>query len=191
MVQRESVVTPERFATGLTYQEYLASLEKGKSRFDENYRGTTLASEDVEAFRHLVAKPQGPARVLVLTEYWCPDCYRETPVMAKVAEAAGMELRVFPRDENLDIMNEFLKRGEFQSIPVFAFYTGDHRYLGHWIERSKLAEEQQEELRRIFEGRSREEAREEYMAFQRGPLWERWRQETVGELRQLLESVTP
>jgi hypothetical protein len=49
-----------------------------------------------------------------------------------------MELRVFPRDDNLDIMSEVpLNRGESQSIPTLVFYTSDHRYIAHWIERPR------------------------------------------------------
>jgi len=39
---------------------------------------------------------------------------------------------------------------------------------------------------KIFEGRPREEALADYLAFQKGPVWARWRQETVREIRELL-----
>ena len=41
--QKESVVTPERFAQGMTYDEYLAVIERNQKRFEENYDGTTVA----------------------------------------------------------------------------------------------------------------------------------------------------
>jgi len=41
-------------------------------------------------------------------------------------------------------------------------------------------------LTSIFEGRSREEAMPEYEAFQRGPVWARWRRETMREIIALL-----
>jgi hypothetical protein len=48
-----------------------------------------------------------------------------------------MELRVFLRDENPDIMDEFLSNdGKSRAIPVFVFYTKDTRYLAHFTERS-------------------------------------------------------
>jgi hypothetical protein len=51
-----------------------------------------------------------------------------------------MELRVFLRDQNLDIMEEFLSNnGKSRAIPVFVFYTKDHEYLAHWTERSASA----------------------------------------------------
>ena len=186
MTQSNSVVTPERFASGLTYREYVERIERNRAKFEYNYGETRLNDDDARAFRELADRPDGPARVLALAEDWCPDVFRGLPVMARIAEAAGMELRVFFRDQNKDIMAEFLKQGEHESIPVFVFYTREHRYLCHWIERPALANEEMHLMLKIFEGRSREEALAEYLAFQKGPVWAGWRTETVREIRRLL-----
>lgn len=183
-----SVVTPERYAQGLTWEQWMQVIEKNQARFQENYDETELPPEDVEAIRALVARPDGPARCLAIGEDWCPDVFRGLPVMAKLAQATGMELRIFFRDRNKDIMAEFLNRGEFESIPVFVFYTRNLEHIAHWIERPQKANEEMHLLRSIFEGRSREEAREEYIAFQHGPVWAGWRIETVREIRALLEA---
>jgi len=186
--QKESVVTPERFASGLTWSQYLNErVQRNREKFEYNYRETVLTDDDVTAFRGLVERADGPARVLALGEDWCPDVVRGLPVMACIAEASGMELRIFPRDDNLDIMSEFLNHGEAQSIPTFVFYTRDHRYIAHWIERPATANEQMAEVRKMFDGKSREEARPLYDEFQRGPVWASWRDETVREIRELLE----
>ena len=184
--QQESVVTPERFASGMTWEQYLNHIQRNREKFEHNYRETRLTDEDIAALRRLVETPAGPAKALALAEDWCPDVFRGLPVMARIAEAAGMDLRIFPRDDNLDIMNEFLNKGESQSIPTFVFYTRGHDYLAHWIERPAKANEEMGETRKLFEGRSREEARPLYDEFQRGPIWAGWRQETVREIRQLL-----
>jgi len=189
--QQESVVTPERFASGLTWEQYREQIKRNREKFQYNYAETVLTDDDVEAFRSLVARPDGPAKVLALGEDWCPDVFRGLPVMVRIAEAAGMELRIFPRDDNLDIMDEFLNRGESQSIPTFVFYTGDHRYIAHWIERPAKANAELAEIPKLFEGLDREKDRDEmsrrYDEFQRGPVWASWRQETVRELRELLQ----
>ncbi len=184
--QRESVVTPERFAQGLTYEQWMAAIDRNQERFEENYGAVELSEEEARAFRDLVAKPDGPARCLALGEPWCPDVFRGLPVMARIAESSGIELRCFFRDQNKDIMAEFLKNGEHESIPTLVFYTRDHRYIAHWIERPALADEEMPLLRKIIEGRSREEALADYIAFQKGPVWAGWRRETVREIRELL-----
>ena len=184
----QSVVTPERLDSGLTYEQYIAQIGQNQDRFRMNYEGTTVSEEDARALRALVAKENGPAKMLVLGEDWCPDVYRGMPVLARIAEAAGIEMRVFPRDQNLDIMSEFLKDGEFQSIPTAVFYTRDHRYITHWIERPKKANEEMPILRKLYEGRTREEAAPDVLGFQQeSPVWAGWRDATVKEIRELLE----
>ncbi len=185
--QQQSVVTPERFASGMTWEQYLGQIKRNRERFEYNYDGTVLTDEDMEAFRSLVASADGPAKVLALGEDWCPDVFRGLPVMARIAGAVEMELRIFPRDDNMDIMKEFLNRGEHQSIPVFVFYTEDHRYIAHWIERPAKANAELGEIQAIFEGKEQEERRAAYREFQQGPVWTSWRQETVRELRELLQ----
>ncbi len=110
--------------------------------------------------------------------------------MARIAEVAGMELRIFPRDDNLDIMDEFLNRGVSQSIPVFVFYTKDHRYIAHWIERPAKANAELGAMQAKLEGLEQEERRAAYREFQEGPVWASWRQATVQELRALLQEKT-
>ena len=185
---RRSAVTPERFAAGLTWDEYFGRIQRNREKFEQNYRATRLTPRDIAAFRALTARDGGPAKVLALVEDWCPDTYRGLPVMARIAEAAGMDLRIFPRDENLDVMSEFLNQGEWQSIPTFVFYTRDHRYIAHWSERPAKATAEMGELRRRVEGREPEEARALWEEFHRGPVWASWRDETVREIRELLEN---
>ncbi len=188
---KDSVVTPERFASGLTYGEYIQQVQRNRTKFEYNYDETHLTEDDVRIFRDLASRLNGPARVLALAEDWCPDVFRGLPVMARIAEAAGMELRAFPRDQNLDIMGEFLNQGKHQSIPTFVFYTRDQRYLAHWIERPALVNEQMHLVTSIFEGKTAAEAGPEYEGFQLGEVWANWRRETVREICALLTSACP
>ncbi len=185
--QKESVVTAERFDSGLTWAQYSERINRNRDKFEYNYRETKLSDDDAAAFRDLAQREGGPARVLALGEDWCPDVFRGLPVLARIAEAAGMDLRIFPRDDNLDIMAEFLNGGEHQSIPAIVFYTRDHRYIAHWIERPAKANAEIPGMMKLFEGKSREEARPLYDEFQHGPVWASWRNETVREIRALLE----
>ena len=87
-----------------------------------------LGAADTTALKDLVKKAGG-VKVVGIGEDWCPDVHRGLPVLAKMAEAGGMELRFFPRDKNLDIINLFLNQGKYQSIPVFAFFDGKLNHL--------------------------------------------------------------
>jgi hypothetical protein len=196
--QKESVVTPERYAQGMTYEQYIASVERNQARFQENYDGTSVPDEDLAALKELMQKPGGPAKMLVLGEDWCPDVFRGMPVFARISEATGLELRVFPRDQHKDIMAHFLNGGEFESIPVAVFYTKDMEYITHFIERPALANQQMHEMAPMYArlrkpDKTEEEAaaaRQEYIDFQNGPIWGGWRQETIKEcIRMLQERV--
>lgn len=189
MVQKASVVTAERFDGGLRYSEYIGQIKVNKDRFQEHYMSTPLSESDVVFFQRAAKTVDGPTKVLVIGEDWCPDVYRGMPVMARIADASGIDMRVFPRDSNPDIMQEFLKDGQFQSIPVFVFYTSDQRYICHWIEKPELAhkesleasEQVKVQMPNASEQEMRAEARKKNNA--RFPAWQ---EATIHELRELL-----
>jgi thiol-disulfide isomerase/thioredoxin len=195
--QKESVVTPERLNQGISYQQWMEQIDRNQEKFQENYEGTTISPEDAAAIKDLMQKPNGPAACLALGEAWCPDVFRGMPVIAKLAEATGLDLKIFFRDQNLDIMNEFLYKGEFQSIPTLVFYTRDHKYLGHWNERAQKARDEMPMLSAItskmrnpdISDEERQKYMAEYAAFQSGPVWGSWRDAQVKEIRALLEEA--
>jgi thiol-disulfide isomerase/thioredoxin len=110
----KTVVTPERFARGMTFDEYVRFVATPKNLAREgsggekrrdwsgflraSYDATRLHPEQVEALKWLAAQPGGPAKMLVIAEEWSSDCRRDLPVFARVAETAPFELRVFTRD---------------------------------------------------------------------------------------------
>jgi hypothetical protein len=121
-----------RFAQGLTYEGYKAQMTRNRDRFEENEKRVDLDEADLEAFRAL---PR-PVRVVVLAEDWCGDVIANLPVLGRLAEESRkLDVRVFLRDQNDDIMQRYLNKGQFKSIPVFVFFDEDFRELGHWIER--------------------------------------------------------
>lgn len=109
-----SVVTPERFARGMTFDEYVRyagtpeNLARegsgGVARRDwsafmrASFEATQLSAAQAEALRWLVAQPGGPARILAISEEWSSDCRRDIPTLARMAEVGGLELRIFTRD---------------------------------------------------------------------------------------------
>jgi len=125
-------ITRERFAQGMGYIDYKEQMTRNRDRLEENERTLELAPEDVAFFAEL---PR-PLNVLVLAEDWCGDVIANLPVLGRLAEESGkLNLSIFLRDQNLDLMDQYLKDGQHRSIPVFAFFDQDFRELGHWIER--------------------------------------------------------
>jgi thiol-disulfide isomerase/thioredoxin len=126
-------VTAERFNQGMTYEEYKAQMNRNRERFDETEAAVQLKQGDVAAFKAL---PK-PLNVLVIAEDWCGDVIAGLPVLGKLAEEAGgkLNVRVFLRDQNLDLMDQYLNKGEFRSIPVFAFFDENFKAIGDMKER--------------------------------------------------------
>ena len=189
MASETSVVTPERFASGFTYQEYLDQIKVNKNWFQQLYADFQLTYEEADFFTAATAHPQGPTMLLVLGEDWCPDVYRGMPMMARIAEAAGMEMRIFPRDANMDIMNEFLKEGQFASIPTAVFYTRDHQYIGHWIERPEAASREMASITAQVQKEMPDAPEQQQRAAARPRNQERypdWQRESVKEIREML-----
>ena len=135
-----TVVTRARFEQGLSYADFFAGAKLNRDKFEHNYSHPVLTEEDLSFFRKVSELVDGPRKLLAIAEDWCGDVYRELPTAVRIAEAAGMELRIFLRDENPDIMDEFLSNnGKSRAIPVFAFYTFDTKYITHFTERSESA----------------------------------------------------
>src|SRR3984885_4396446 len=95
-----TVVTSARYAKGLTYANFLANAAVNVDKFEQNYKSAPLSAEDLAFFKRAAAQPNGPAKIVAIAEAWCGDVYRELPTMARIAEATGLDLRVFLRDEN-------------------------------------------------------------------------------------------
>ncbi len=110
---------------------------------------------------------------------------RGIPVVQRLCEAAGFEMRIFPRDKNLDLMGEYLWRHTYQSIPVFVFFDKDWKELGHFIEgpasRYKFMADLNEEL--STKGLSDEE-RTKLVRERRAGVQMDWARESVREIRE-------
>jgi hypothetical protein len=121
-----------RFEQGLTYDAFKEQMTRNRDRLEENEKRVAIEADDLAAFKGL---PR-PLRVAVLAEDWCGDVIANLPVLGRLAEESQkLDIRVFLRDQNDDIMERYLNQGKYKSIPVFIFFDEAFRELGHWIER--------------------------------------------------------
>jgi len=79
---------------------------------------------------------------LVLTEGWCGDAAQNVPVLNKMAETSdNIEIRFILRDENLDIMDQYLTDGG-RSIPKLICLDADIlEEIGTWGPRPAVIQE--------------------------------------------------
>lgn len=79
-----------------------------------------------------------PTTWTVLSEGWCGDAAQNLPAIHKMAELNPMiSLRIVLRDQNLELMNEYLTNGG-QSIPKL-IQTQDNEVTGTWGPRPTVA----------------------------------------------------
>jgi hypothetical protein len=129
-------VTPERFAQGLTFAQYLAQMRTNRERFEQRMADAPITPADREAIRGRKLK------VLVITEDWCGDALVGFPAVARLVEGApDVELRVFLRDANPDVMDQYLKRGLYRTIPVIVFFDEQMNELARYMERQDVVTE--------------------------------------------------
>ena len=165
------MVTKQRFTQGMSLQQYLDQMTTNKDKFLETMAATHVTPEDRAIFKDHREK----LNVLVLTEDWCGDALTNFPVLARmVEEAPNVEMRVFLRDQSPDVMDQYLNRGLFRSIPVFVFFDEDMKEVARFVERppkiTEYMEQKQLELRRQLRAQHGDE----------------WRRSAAEEIRALL-----
>jgi hypothetical protein len=135
------------FEKGLTKEEYIAGMQVNKEKMIHIYGQFNLNNEEKEQASLL---QKLGLKVLVLTEDWCGDAMLNNPILLRIAEEANMEVRFLLRDQNLELMDQYLTNGTSRAIPIFIFIDKGGEERAVWgprapqmqelvtIERSKL-----------------------------------------------------
>jgi len=229
----KSVVTAERFGKGMTFEQYAkyagspenlareafgsyypdggaigAARKDNSAVLRDRYARARLADYQVEAVKWLAAQPGGPANILVISEDWSSDCRRDVPMMARLAEAGGLALRIFNRDgqkvlgkrrpdpaaypdANHDIMLEFLNAkdgAEWASVPVVVVYTKDFQELHRYFEypaiyhKDRIRGHQQAARSAESPEQARDRGMREFAAMQISPFFDLWASAAVDEI---------
>jgi Thioredoxin len=227
------VVTPQRFVQGRTFEEYVryvgtpenlareawggyfpdsgsmpTARKDNSAVFRERYAQARLSEHQAAAIKWLAAQPDGPAKILVISEDWSSDCRRDLPWLARLAEAGGLELRIFNRDGqkilgkrrpdpaahpdgNHDLMLEFLNDkngGEWASLPVVVIYTQDLKELHRYIEypaiyhKDRVRGHQQAARPGESEEQRKERDGREFLGMQRSPFFDIWASAGIDEI---------
>ena len=137
-------MTPEQFAEGITYEDFKSQMTRNQDRFAANERQFEIDPADLAVFQDLAE----PLSVMALAEDWCGDVIDNLPILGRIAQESGkLRLRIFLRDQNADLMDQYLNLGQFQSIPVFAFFDSQWREKGRFIERPQAVTDRRRRLR--------------------------------------------
>ena len=124
-------LTAEAFEQGMSTQEYFGRIKVNKEAILKVYDTVEPPSEDRAFFDGLAQ----PLRLAVFTEAWCGDALTSTPTILRLAEAtAGLEMRIFQRDEHLELANSFLPEHRHGTLPLFIVYDTQMREVSRFIE---------------------------------------------------------
>lgn len=119
-------IDPSRYQAAPDFAAYLGSVTKYAEMWQALYRTAVVPREAIEKMR-----AASRLRLLVVSEDWCSDCFSTVPIIARLAEGAGVDLRVLARDENLDLIDAHLSSGT-RSIPVIMALDADFHVLSWW-----------------------------------------------------------
>ena len=122
-----TTIEPARYDAAPRFPEYLGSVTQHAELWQGMYRTAVIPPEVVDRLRAI----SGDMRLLVLSEDWCSDCFSAVPLIARLADAAGVEMRVLARDANPDLMDGHLTSGT-RSIPVVMVLDSEYHVRAWW-----------------------------------------------------------
>jgi thioredoxin family protein len=118
----------ERYRVAYTFDAYAAAAQKNADFWRAVHR-TAPVPDDLVRRGHALT---GTWRLLVLSEDWCGDAVNTVPIIARFAEQIPhLDLRVLPRDQNLDLMDAHLSSGT-RSIPAVLALDAEFVERGWW-----------------------------------------------------------
>ncbi|MCU9594254.1 thioredoxin family protein [Caldibacillus thermolactis] len=117
------------FEKAMSYNEYVDQMTRNKEKMLSIYERFHLKDDHVKKLGELQEKN---LRVIALTEDWCGDAMVNNPILMKIAETANIEVRFLLRDQNLELMDQYLTNGKSRSIPIYIFIDKDGKEVAVW-----------------------------------------------------------
>ncbi|TKT93877.1 thioredoxin family protein [Dyadobacter frigoris] len=128
MLLMELVVMEQR-TTGPKQSDELNHYTKLNLHRMQRLNKTVVLSESLKI---AISQIQFPQIWYVLTEAWCGDAAQNIPVLAAIAKLNPLiDIQLILRDENPDIMDEYLTNGG-RSIPKLIAVDGEFNEIFNW-----------------------------------------------------------
>ncbi|GGI02291.1 thioredoxin family protein [Mammaliicoccus vitulinus] len=125
-------------------KEYVNEMTTNKDQLLDIYQSFQLPKND-ERLDKIKDKNY---KVLVITEDWCGDAMMNIPVLLNIADYANIEVKVFHRDEDTNLIDQYLTNGTARSIPIFVFLNENHEQEHVWGPRAISVQKHVEILRK-------------------------------------------
>jgi hypothetical protein len=135
------------FNKAMSYCEYVEQMKRNKAEMQAIYEQFSL---NKEVLRKLASVRNKRLRVIALTEDWCGDAMVNNPILMKIAQAADMEVRFLLRDQNLELMDQYLTNGKSRSIPIYIFLDRDGSEYAVWGPRAANVQQYVDDMRSLL-----------------------------------------
>lgn len=116
------------FEKGMDPDKYIESMQENKDNLLHIY-DHFIPPEDTAFFQKLAEQN---LRGIVLTEDWCGDAMLSIPVLLRISEQANLPVKLLLRDDNLELMDQYLTNGKSRSIPIFIFIDESGNEVARW-----------------------------------------------------------
>lgn len=126
------------FDKGMTFEQYVTSMKVNREELNRVYEQLVFTEEDLAVWKNM---DQQKGKGIVLTADWCGDASMCVPVLQRIAEESNIEWRFLIRDENLELMDQYLTNGKSRSIPIFIFMDEEGNQTHVWGPRSPEVQE--------------------------------------------------
>ncbi len=104
-------------------------------RMDRLDKILKLSEETINSIQNLASS----FSFLVISEGWCGDSAQVLPILNKIAtSSSNIDLKIVFRDENEDLMNQFLTNGS-KSIPKVIIVDANNKVINSWGPRPSIA----------------------------------------------------
>ena len=120
-----------KFNQGMTPQQYIDQIKVNKQPFLDIYQKVEIPAATKALFDGL----SEPVRLAVFTADWCGDAVSTTPAILQLAESnENISVKVFNRDEELELTNSFMLENRAGTVPVFVVLDSSMKEIAIFIE---------------------------------------------------------
>ncbi|ACU06757.1 Thioredoxin [Flavobacteriaceae bacterium 3519-10] len=107
--------------------EYFEYYELGLHRMERTLKTFKIDEQMLETLK----SKDFVGRILIISEPWCGDASATVPAVATFFEAAGIDVKVFLRDSDTSLIDQYLTNGT-QSIPKILILDQDLSVKNVW-----------------------------------------------------------
>lgn len=122
------------FNKSQTLNEYINEMQENKDNLLSIYNSFHLPLNDARLNQ---LRESNYSKVLIITEDWCGDAMMNIPILKHIIEFLNIEARVFHRDDDTHLIDQYLTNGKSRAIPIFVFMNDSFEQLTVWGPRAK------------------------------------------------------